>query len=62
MPLNRSRTKIICPNCGKKYYLIEEDYPMRDKDELHCDKCNFLLKEWNAAVIYCLEECSDEED
>ena len=46
-----SKTIITCKNCGEKYYLIEESYPMREKDKLPCEKCGFILKEWNAAVI-----------
>jgi len=31
-----SKTIITCKNCGEKYYLIEESYPMRDKEKLFC--------------------------
>lgn len=51
-----SKTQITCPKCGEKYYLIAEDYPMRDKDKLPCDKCGYILKEWNGGVIYSLEK------
>lgn len=51
-----SKTQITCPICGEKYYLIAEDYPMRDKDKLPCDKCGYILKEWNGGVIYSLEK------
>lgn len=54
-----SKTIITCPKCGIKYFLIAEDYPMRDKDKLFCEKCGYILKEWNAAVIYSLERISD---
>ncbi len=47
---------ITCPKCGEKYYLIEENYPMRDKDKLYCEKCDYILKDWDAAVIYYLEK------
>lgn len=29
---------------------------MRDKDKLPCDKCGYILKEWNGGVIYSLEK------
>lgn len=57
-----SKTIITCKNCGEKYYLIEESYPMREKDKLPCEKCGFILKEWNAAVIYSLELVSHKEE
>lgn len=60
--MNISKTIITCKNCGEKYYLIEESYPMRDKDKLTCEKCGFILKEWDAAVIYSLEPFSNKED
>ena len=37
-----SKTIITCKNCGEKYYLIEESYPMREKDKLPCEKCGFI--------------------
>lgn len=51
-----SKSKIRCSACGKQYYLIEECYPMRDKDELQCEQCGYILKKWNAAVTYYLED------
>ncbi|MCR5171931.1 MAG: hypothetical protein K6B73_03585 [Treponema sp.] len=57
-----SKSEITCKNCGEKYYLIEESYPMRDKDKLFCEKCNYILKEWDAAVVYSLEKISAKED
>ena len=57
-----SKTIITCKNCGEKYYLIEENYPMRDKDKLPCEKCGFILKNWDNAVIYSLEPVSQKED
>ncbi|MDY5764385.1 MAG: hypothetical protein SPK10_06315 [Treponema sp.] len=57
-----SKRLITCKNCGEKYYLIEENYPMRDKDKLPCEKCGFILKNWDNAVIYSLEPVSQKED
>ena len=57
-----SKTIITCKSCGEKYYLIEENCPMRDKQKLPCEKCGFILKEWNAAVMYSLEPVSYTED
>jgi ribosomal protein S27AE len=56
-----SKNIIICPKCGIRYFLLEEDYPMRDKDKLSCEKCGYILKEWNAAVLYSLEKITDKE-
>lgn len=55
-----NKTTIICPNCGEHYYLIEESFPMRDKDKLPCKKCGHILKEWDGGVIYSLETISDD--
>lgn len=57
-----SKIKIICPSCRKEYFLIEESYPMRDKDKLHCKECGYLLKEWNASVTYSLEPVLNKEE
>ena len=54
-----NKTPIKCPNCGKQYFLIEESYPMRDKDKLPCEKCGYILKEWDGGVVYSLESISD---
>ncbi len=54
-----SKIKILCPKCGAQYYLIGENYPMRDKDKLPCEKCGYILKEWNGGVIYSLEHLPD---
>lgn len=56
-----SKTQITCPKYAEKYYLIAEDYPMRDKDKLPCDKCGYILKEWNGGVIYSLEKILKQE-
>lgn len=34
---------------------------MRDKDKLPCDKCGYILKEWNGGVIYSLEKILKQE-
>ena len=56
-----SKRLITCKNCGEQYYLIEENYSMRDKDKLPCEKCGFILKNWDNAVIYSLEPVSEKE-
>jgi len=44
-----------CSKCGAKYKIIEQDYPMRDKDIIQCDFCQNIIHRWNGGVI-----CSSE--
>ncbi|MBQ8679499.1 MAG: hypothetical protein IJ530_07020 [Treponema sp.] len=56
-----NKTTIICKKCGEKYFITEENYPMRDKGRLTCEKCGYVLKVWNCGAVYSLEKSSDED-
>ena len=47
-----------CKECGAKYKIEMQEYPIRDKDSIICQYCGTLLKKWNAAVLYSIEYIS----
>lgn len=47
--------EITCKKCGTKYKLIEQSYPMRDKDSLSCKFCESKVFSWNGGVICSIE-------
>ena len=40
-----------CDNCGAVYNVIEESYPTRDKGQIKCTYCGFVVHEWDGGRV-----------